>query len=404
MQQSGYTQRQRPLLRTNLDNTQQYLYQDIFNHVQQQFTPGYVPPSAPQSYIASSSFPNTAVPSLAEDGFTISSPIEVRDLMGGNRSGVQFECDSESYTATRQLTTLVNEHRYTVQNTTTTGPDSVIEALQKSMSFTLRGLTPPTMGQIRVDLRSQFDDRVMHHVTANHLALLLDQYERQSGMALQLGIVTPGTLDRCYRVTLHKFVPFDVPTLWLYHSPPDLGSDERWSAITPQVVQVMPSYADAVRARPPPQQSRQSPAVDTSRLHPSAALIVPLNNQRTTTHLNSSTRANSSRGPRQAGPSNAIRRGRPYGHGRRSSQASRATSLTRISEGDRAHQHTGEQRPHKCPYPPCEATFLYPKDLNRHIPHHTKAKASVCNQCGKTFTRDDNMKRHMASAHSNSRS
>jgi hypothetical protein len=325
--------------------------------------------------------------------YSIPSPIGVRDFTGRGRQSVILECEAESYAAGQELSKLVNDHEYTLQNNNRTGAEGAIEALQKSMSFTIEGKVPATTEQLRVMLwtaRSQFFGNTMPEI----LSMVLAQYEVQSGIKLQLAIVSQRPLDRSYNVCLHRSFNQRVPTLWLYHySSAEDESNDQWAAIIPHLRGNGGSYAAAVRARPPAPVVLQAHIVDPSMLHPNSAALMDVNNPFTAAQLTNSFRASSARSGRQVGSTKNPRGRRPHPHSRRPSiHASRAPSLTRIPEVDQHH------KAHKCNQ--CDSSFMYPKDLRRHVTKHSKSKEFPCRHCSKSFTRDDNMKRHVRNDHS----
>ncbi|KAJ3062670.1 hypothetical protein HK102_008695 [Quaeritorhiza haematococci] len=64
----------------------------------------------------------------------------------------------------------------------------------------------------------------------------------------------------------------------------------------------------------------------------------------------------------------------------------------------RTHEQTHQKdraRPHKCPHPQCTKSFARPQELVRHQRAHDPSKACVCKGCGRGFTRQDALRRHM---------
>jgi krueppel-like factor 8/12 len=61
--------------------------------------------------------------------------------------------------------------------------------------------------------------------------------------------------------------------------------------------------------------------------------------------------------------------------------------------------HEDNAKRYKCPEDGCPFTAYYEKDLEKHKPKHTNARDYSCAQCDKTFTRPDNLKRHVSDKH-----
>ena len=55
--------------------------------------------------------------------------------------------------------------------------------------------------------------------------------------------------------------------------------------------------------------------------------------------------------------------------------------------------HSGD-RPFRCPVPGCEKAFSESSNLNKHLRVHRGEKSSVCPDCGRRFTRPDQLARH----------
>ncbi|KAK7523595.1 hypothetical protein IWZ03DRAFT_355968 [Phyllosticta citriasiana] len=69
----------------------------------------------------------------------------------------------------------------------------------------------------------------------------------------------------------------------------------------------------------------------------------------------------------------------------------------------RTSHTSASDRPHKCTYGHCDASFVYPKDLRRHESTHSKAsRKHPCpvDSCEWAFSRKDNLQRHMKNKHS----
>src|ERR1700712_867229 len=65
----------------------------------------------------------------------------------------------------------------------------------------------------------------------------------------------------------------------------------------------------------------------------------------------------------------------------------------------RHHARRYEKRPYNCDFDGCNASFLYPKDLRRHRTTHTGSKVFRCPICPKSFSRKDNLRRHVQNEH-----
>jgi hypothetical protein len=57
-------------------------------------------------------------------------------------------------------------------------------------------------------------------------------------------------------------------------------------------------------------------------------------------------------------------------------------------------KHTKE-KPLKCDYPGCNACFAESSNLSKHKKIHLPEAQCVCSTCGKSFSRIDQLKRHM---------
>ena len=55
-----------------------------------------------------------------------------------------------------------------------------------------------------------------------------------------------------------------------------------------------------------------------------------------------------------------------------------------------------DERPFKCTYHACSASFTTGSALNRHFRRHTEVKSHVCDICNKSFNRPDHLKNHIA--------
>ena len=69
------------------------------------------------------------------------------------------------------------------------------------------------------------------------------------------------------------------------------------------------------------------------------------------------------------------------------------------SRGRRAQRDESPQRRHRCPFPGCSDSFTRPEHLRRHLRAHKGEKPFHCGDCGKPFTRADNLKTHRRKMH-----
>lgn len=69
------------------------------------------------------------------------------------------------------------------------------------------------------------------------------------------------------------------------------------------------------------------------------------------------------------------------------------------SRGRRALKEVSVNRKHMCTHPGCSDGFTRPEHLRRHLVAHKGVKPFCCQDCGKTFSRADNMAVHIRNMH-----
>lgn len=64
-------------------------------------------------------------------------------------------------------------------------------------------------------------------------------------------------------------------------------------------------------------------------------------------------------------------------------------------------EHDGKEHPYKCQYEDCALSFVYPKDLQRHIDSVHLGHRFLCriNECQSILSREDNRRRHERQKH-----
>lgn len=335
--------------------------------------------------------PGTTIPSITSEAFHTFLPLPVNDFVGKGRPSVQLEYELDAVQPAQELATAVEEG-FRVHSTNEAGRDGAISGLQKTLSFNLKqyGKMPATSGQLSVFLqRSRLSRGVPANssITPEDFVDVLNLYGDHARLQFQLGVVSR-VYDSSYRVGLHRIVPYRVPTLWLFYDEngEDTGLPQQWSAIIPYDNPSRPSYAAAVAApppqpiRPPPFNNGPNPAFLHVGYTPSHSRNNSVTQQRRPPTAPRSVSNRSQRGNRQQGSR--------QNRARRSNQTSRTPSEVGgpITE-----------KPHKCLL--CGRAFLYPKDLRRHATTHSGCKEFRCTECTKSFTRKDNLHRHLRDDH-----
>ncbi|KAF2673104.1 hypothetical protein BT63DRAFT_410151 [Microthyrium microscopicum] len=329
--------------------------------------------------------PDSATPSMFDEELDMRLPLSVNDFTGRDRPGLRLEYQTERFEEANHLVQSINTDGYRIHGT---GDNDLlggaIKALQKTLSFNLSvnlsaDKVAPTTQQLDHELQShRVRNKTQNNVTvtANELDHVLQSYCLRNGLCFQLGVVSKASDPGTYISTIHTSLsPQSVSTLWLYYdeSGEDTGFPHRWAAIIPYENSRQPSYKEALLAQPRPVSAPGQPSNPTGIINRSM-LHAP--------HPIPAGRVNRRRTPSISGHSHVSGPGR-----RRGAARSRAPSEAGVSH-DRSHRCTE-----------CDKTFLYPKDLRRHLTTHSGHKNFNCAYCIKSFTRKDNMNRHVRDDH-----
>ncbi|QDS69779.1 hypothetical protein FKW77_010320 [Venturia effusa] len=289
------------------------------------------------------------------------------------------------------LTLRTQVHGYMIQEIAQAQPLDGLEALKQGlnairMASGQRGLSVQEV-QTLADQGRPGDPRtengyIVDRLTPEHLQSALDRYGRRNNGNYKLGIVRPGSTTLNFEVLVlpgasRQNVPQADVIVWVYYEPPTYDQFNcvvqpgRWAAIAPSnTTSPIKTFTQAIQSPAPvPAIPETRPQLDVSLLH--VGLL----------------RGSSS-------PS-----GTPSGSSSSSALFSGGKVAShRIDKQHRPRPGSGD-KPFKCEI--CGSGFLWNKDLLRHSTKHNGKRDHVCpaHNCGRSYTRKDNMVRHHDDAH-----